>query len=1226
MFKFFKGKEVKEALQGLNRRVVVAVSALALIVGAISPIGGWLRANAEAADYSDWGDKVTAPFGAGSMPTTVSLPMSFWDQKGDVVSGGRTTPYGDGVFEGTGCSGLQQGIVNNVLTDGFPTATGTKCNVNSGNFGRWYSEDYRNINGTSTKVSTGELKKNIILTRNANGTYSTSKEQFFPLDNCDGILSGGCPFTATEEARRNGHNFSFTGRLEQQFTFNYGTAKTFEFSGDDDIWVFIDGQLVLDIGGVHSATTGEFTIGANGVISSKVGTAGGVLGQSANQNPLNGVSVPGKISNGVVLEGTHTFTFFIAERHTTESNFYMTTTLLAPELNVEKNATLSGRRVTYTVDVTDSMNTGARITDFGDFMNYVGIGNEDGTDGEWIDLDGAGSDFKISGMTYKTCETMASCGTDKTFDTDKFLKTVAGGKSFYHASYADGITIPVSGKVQFTYVVDFGASGVTIPAGADTVFNKVFVKSTASDGATALDDADAKKVLLADISIEKVADIYSLKCSEITEEDCEFYAESGAKVDKQVEYGDQIIYRITIENSGIVETTLPVTDKMVGALDTDGAWYDGDGNLLSEGGAKPTAVNIPAGSITEDENGVTIVTGKTVLYFVTDQITKLGVAGNSGYNIRNIFTVIANNSVDDPTDHEDDVTVKTADAEVVVDYYLDVVDGEKIGSCVLGDYLVKTPFDGVKSDVKKGSGDVCYLEDKEFPEDYNTDGAISGNYDDWEVKEDGSSVINVVFTHEDKDEEDNWNIVFDAPTKTITYDGAEHDLRDLLDGDDPYAVTGLPAHLGSSWEYVVKGTEVAIHTDTENEPVISYAGTALEGIAYGIGSRPQLIITPAEIEACIKGYNCDEDDPKDPKECEGEENCEECEGECEEDVPTIEIPYDGDGYGCEYLMALIEVGLIGEDEADMTCKDNTADIVYEDDTDEDGKKFCVILSNSNYFDKEVCAYIKIIPTELVITADSRTVLYNGFRQIINTYKWVGLVDGDEINAKILGEGINVGEYEVRLVDGEVEVWKGGVNIGRNITSSYKIRFIPGWLKILGMDLVPEDPIIPVAPETPTVTPRRPYYPTTVVEQEVLGETTEEPIENEDKPVVLAAVDDEGDNGAAWALLNLILAIGTVLASVVLIVLYFTKKSKDEDEEENTKREVSSRKGLVRIISIVPAILAVVAFVLTEDMRNPMQFVDRWTLLMVLIALAQVAVMYFARKKYEYNEIDKKDKR
>lgn len=100
-------------------------------------------------------------------------------------------------------------------------------------------------------------------------------------------------------------------------------------------------------------------------------------------------------------------------------------------------------------------------------------------------------------------------------------------------------------------------------------------------------------------------------------------------------------------------------------------------------------------------------------------------------------------------------------------------------------------------------------------------------------------------------------------------------------------------------------------------------------------------------------------------------------------------------------------------------------------------------------------------------------------------------------------------------------------------------------------------------------------------------------------------------GNAWALLNLILTVLTVLGSVLLLV--FTLGKKEEEGEGGEGPQEIRKKKFWRIFSIVPAIAAVIAFILTEDMTQPMQFVDKWTILMVAIALIQVVVAILSRK-------------
>jgi len=118
---------------------------------------------------------------------------------------------------------------------------------------------------------------------NTPGGYLYEDRAFFPIND---QLFGN-------EGRRNNYHFT----LEAHTSFVYRGGEVFTFAGDDDVWVFIANQLVIDLGGTHTLRTASVSL------DEQRGRLSLVVGQ---KYPLD---------------------LFFAERHTFSSNFIVHTTI-----------------------------------------------------------------------------------------------------------------------------------------------------------------------------------------------------------------------------------------------------------------------------------------------------------------------------------------------------------------------------------------------------------------------------------------------------------------------------------------------------------------------------------------------------------------------------------------------------------------------------------------------------------------------------------------------------------------------------------------------------------------------------------------------------------------------------------------------------------------------------------------------------------------------------------
>ena len=183
-------------------------------------------------------------------------------------------------------------------------------------------------------------------------TAETSDGNYFPLNSSD--QSGDASRDQSGDASR--LNYGFGQKFDLKFRLtsdgkvvnpdnNKKENIKFDFSGDDDVWVFIDGQLVLDIGGDHGVVTGKIDFVEKKATVSKVKNASSNESQSNVEKFQENVetSFPNALDTEDYFTKEHTLTMFYMERGLWESNMKITFNFPQEnKLTVEKEVDTTG--------------------------------------------------------------------------------------------------------------------------------------------------------------------------------------------------------------------------------------------------------------------------------------------------------------------------------------------------------------------------------------------------------------------------------------------------------------------------------------------------------------------------------------------------------------------------------------------------------------------------------------------------------------------------------------------------------------------------------------------------------------------------------------------------------------------------------------------------------------------------------------------------------------------
>lgn len=273
---------------------------------------------------------------------------------------------GDGSCNNYVGNDVVQGIVEKILSDGYPKLSGDMAIVNGGteSLAYLFDPDYRDSEPSYRKVFRGV--QGLLYDKDGYYTYDSTEYYAYlneenknsaaaeagnrftlyndwAVTNDSGIYNGQFfPFNpypdnktikASDSSMYHYFGVTLTARFMQQYggytNASRSTPTTFQFSGDDDVWIFIDDVLVADLGGIHNKinTIIDFSTGTVEISGTDPATGNRILLPNRGTTIKAAFTAAGRLGDAKDWNGntfadntSHTLKFFYMERGNGESN------------------------------------------------------------------------------------------------------------------------------------------------------------------------------------------------------------------------------------------------------------------------------------------------------------------------------------------------------------------------------------------------------------------------------------------------------------------------------------------------------------------------------------------------------------------------------------------------------------------------------------------------------------------------------------------------------------------------------------------------------------------------------------------------------------------------------------------------------------------------------------------------------------------------------------------